>query len=132
MDSSSSTITLLTDGYVRKTTKRSARKRGIRHNATTQLAIHTHLYDWLAAHMASPFMTPHPRPSMEPHSYEMTAVDTTTPLLTREAVIVSFATELSELESAIGYELRDCEFYRQPDGRVAVIDFDQAVSVSAL
>lgn len=125
-EGAASTIQPLPDGYVRKTTKRAARKQRGRHDAATQLAIHIRLYEWLAAHPASPFTTPHPRPSTEPHSYEMAAIDTaTTPLLTREDVIVSFATELSELEVGIGYQLRDCEFYHQPDGRVAVIDFDQ-------
>lgn len=123
-----STIQPLPDGYVRKTTKRAARKQRSRHDAATQLAIHTRLYDWLVTHPASPFMTPHPRPSTEPHSYEMAAIDTSA-FQTREEVIVSFATELSELEVGIGYRLWDCEFYRQPDGRIAVIDFDQVRAV---
>jgi hypothetical protein len=124
MEGAASTIQPLPDGYVRKTTKRSSRKQRSRHDAATQLAIHIHLYDWLAAHPASPFMTPHPRPSTEPHSYEMAAIDTVThPLLVREEVATLLPIE--ELETAIGYQLWDCEFYRQPDGRVAVIDFDQ-------
>jgi len=124
MEGAASTIQPLPDGYVRKTTKRSARKQRSRHDAATQLAIHIRLYDWLAAHPASPFMTPHPRPSTEPHSYEMATIDTTA-FQTREEVSVSFPTHLTELEVAISYRLWDCEFYRQPDGRVAVIDFDQ-------
>lgn len=125
-EGASSTITPLADGYVRKTTKRAARKQRGRHDTATQLAIHTHLYDWLVTHPASPFTTPRPRPSTEPHSYEMAAIDTTTtPLLTREEVATLLPAQLTELEVGIGYRLWDCEFYRQPDGRVAVIDFDQ-------
>lgn len=125
MEGAASMIQPLPDGYVRKTTKRAARKQRGRHDTATQLAIHTRLYDWLVAHPASPFMTPHPRPSTEPHSYEMAAIDTVThPLLVREEVATLLPIE--ELETAIGYQLWDCEFYKQPDGRIAVIDFDQA------
>jgi hypothetical protein len=121
-EGAASTITPLPDGYVRKTTKRSARK-SHRHDAATQLAFHRRLYDHLSAHPTSPFMTPHPRPSTDgtPHSYEMAAIDVTATLQTREELL----TELTELETAVGFQFFDCEFFRQPDGRIAIIDMDQ-------
>jgi hypothetical protein len=127
-EGAASTITLLPDGYVRKTIKRSARKSTTRHPAPTQLAFHTTLYRTITPH--SPFTTPAPRPSTESpvHSYEMEAIDTRTPLRTREEILASplLAPSLQELETKVGFQLWDCEFYEQPTtGKIAIVDFDQ-------
>jgi hypothetical protein len=129
-EGAASTITLLPDGYVRKTVKRSARKlASSRHNAPTQLAFHTTLYRQLATITPpSPFTTPAPRPSTEPHSYEMEAIDTRAPLRTREEILASplLGPSLTELETKVGFQFWDCEFYEQPaTGKIAIVDFDQ-------
>lgn len=126
-EGAASTITLLSDGYVRKTTKRSARKTKGRHDAATQLAFHTRLYEHLTTPSAHPlFCTPKPRPSTEPHSYEMEQV-TLGPLVTREHLLSDSktTTALQELETAIGFQLWDCEFYYTTDDKIVILDMDQ-------
>lgn len=126
-EGAASTITLLPDGYVRKTTKRSARKSITRHDAAKQLAFHTRLYEYLTEPSPHPlFRTPKPRPSTESHSYEMEYISIgTATLLTYEEVGVSYPTEITELETAIRFQLWDCEFYRTTDEQIVILDVDQ-------
>ena len=128
-EGAASTITYIGDGYVRKTTKRSARRQATgRHDAAKQLAFHTRLYEHLTTPSAHPlFCTPKPRPSTEPHSYEMEHVETLGRLVTREYLLsdTHTATALQELETAIGFQLWDCEFYYTTDDKIVILDYDQ-------
>jgi hypothetical protein len=58
----------------------------------------------------------------------MEAIDTRTPLRTREEILASplLAPPLTELETKVGFQFWDCEFYEQPaTGKIAIVDFDQ-------
>lgn len=123
MEGASSIVLSLADGYVRKITKRSVRKsRTKRHSILTQYEYHKKLYDYLQKKDDCPFMTPHPRlPSdSTPHCYEMESVDVSTFIPVSE-----LETSLHELETEIGFQFWDCEFYQQSNGKIAILDFDQ-------
>lgn len=133
-EGASSVVQLLPDGWVRKTQKRQARS-ARRTSIGTQLAIHT----FVAARLTPTngyhlLFSPTPRPSTTPNSYEMQRVDTTTdPWFLCDAP-PSVKQELdrfaAELQTQKGWRLHDVELYLQPDGRMALLDFDQCFTRS--
>jgi len=121
-------VTWLGDGWVRKTQKSSARKRGGRLSVSDQQRLAAWAHTWLAAG-GGRLYAPAVRDSAIPHSYEMEAVDTTgdpwflcAPPADLAAAVAAFVTAARTEQSV---ELWDCEFYTGADGRVAVLDFDQ-------
>lgn len=114
--------------WVRKTQKAAARKRKGRLSVADQQRIATWAHTWLAA-AGGKLFAPAVRDSAVPHSYEMEVVDTSGDPWFLAAVPADFATAVAAFVAAAraeaGVELWDCEFYTQPDGRVAVLDWDQ-------
>ena len=137
-------ITVLADGWVRKTVKRAQRKK--RNSAAVQQQLQT----WCAAHLTpangyTHLFSPETRPSAEPNSYEQQAVHTVgawpwilggdmaaflakPPLQPYKEEVAKFA---AAFRAGTGYELFDTEFFLQPDGRVAVLDFDHCRHLAA-
>jgi transglutaminase-like putative cysteine protease len=132
-------ITVLPDGWVRKTVKRAARH--YRNSAAIQFQLQT----WCAKHLTPEngykhLFSPETRPAPEhvPKSYEQRSVVTQgvwpwiladlaefleqPPLKLYREEVAAFA---AAFEAGTGYKLYDTEFFVQPDGRVAVLDFDQ-------
>lgn len=138
MEGAGSIITELADGWVRKTQKRSA-KRGERNHITIQWS----LQNWSFHHLTpengyTVLFTPEPRPctdSSTTGSYEMRMIDTSKDPLFLNGIPQALWGEvkkfMEEFKKATGYTLYDVEFYVQPDGRVAVLDFDQCFVASA-
>ncbi len=110
--------------WVRKTQKRKARGRL---PVADQQRIAAWAHSWLAT-AGGLLFAPAVRDSATPNSYEMEAVDTNSDPFFLVSVPADLATAVAafvEGARAAGYELWDCEFYTQTDGRVAVLDFDQ-------
>ena len=130
-------ITVLADGWVRKTVKRAQRKK--RNSAEIQYRLQT----WCAAHLTEAngykyLFSPQTRPSAEPNSFEQRAVETKgvwpwilADLATflAQPAVQPYREEVAKFAAAFrtgtGYELYDTEFFPQADGRVAILDFDQ-------
>ncbi|MGL4648311.1 MAG: hypothetical protein ACRC1H_02790 [Caldilineaceae bacterium] len=113
---------------MRKTQKAAARKRGGRLTVADQQRIATWAHDWLAA-AGGKLYAPAVRDSAVPNSYEMEVVDTNSDPWFLVSVPADLAGEVAAFQAAArteaGVELWDCEFYTQPGGRVAVLDWDQ-------
>jgi hypothetical protein len=127
-------IVPLGDGWVRKVLKRKRSKN--RNSAEIQCELQT----WTAAHLTPEngytyLFSPQTRPSPLPNSYEMRRIDTSKGW-------PWFLTDLPDLyrveldrfsaafEAGTGYRLYDIEFFRQEDGRVAIVDYDQCVKLA--
>lgn len=114
--------------WVRKTQKAAARKRKGRLSVADQQRIAAWAHRWLAA-AGGLLYAPAVRDSAVPHSYEMEAVDTSGSPWFLVSVPAEWAATITAFQAAAraeaGVELWDCEFYTQPDGRVAVLDWDQ-------
>lgn len=126
-EGASSVVTAIPGGWVRKTQKRCARNK--RNSIETQ----QRLQAWAATHLATGgyihLFSPACRSSTVPHSYEMQQIDAATDPWFLETLPTQFRPELERFskafEAACGYRLWDMEFFPQPDGRVAIVDFDQ-------
>ena len=120
-------IEVLSDGWVRKIQKRSAR--GKRLSVGDQLRVGAWAHQWLSLENGLLF-APAVRPADHRWAFEMEAIEldedpwflTTVPDHMRPAV----RRFICAAEEA-GFELYDCEFYLQKDGRVAVVDWDQCM-----
>lgn len=114
--------------WVRKTQKAAARKRKGRLSVADQQRIAAWAHGWLAA-AGGKLYAPAVRDSAVPNSYEMEVVDTSGDPWFLVAPPTDCAAEVTAFVAAAraeaGVELWDCEFYTQPDGRAAVLDWDQ-------
>lgn len=132
MEGASSIVTVLGDGWVRKTQKRSARRSG-----RVAIAEQLRLQSWAAAHLATgsyrKLFCPAARVALEPNSYEMESVDTSSDPFLLGAVPAAYEDEVERFQAAFeretGARLFDVEFYSQRDGRLAMLDFDQCHQV---
>jgi hypothetical protein len=123
----------LGDGWVRKVLKRKRSKN--RNSAETQ----RELQAWTAAHLTpengyAQLFSPETRASSQPNSYEMRLVETTAGwpwflIDLPEIYRAELARYSAAFEAETGYRLHDIEFFLQPDGRVAILDFDQCVKI---
>ncbi len=136
MEGASSTVTQLAGGWVRKTQKRKVRLAATRND----VALQERLQRWCAEHLVpaagyTHLFSPATRPATEPHSIEMREIDVSADPWLLDTLPIPFQAELARFqtafEAATGYSLYDVEFYPQPDGRVAVVDFDQCRRVVA-
>ncbi len=129
MEGASSIVEILPDGWVRKTQKRSARRKRITPSQQERLQA------WVATHCSPAngyhyLFSPVTRESPAPHSYEMRSVDTSAdPWFLETLPRQPYEEDLDRLSAAFkaatGFRLYDVELYLQPDGRVAVLDYDQ-------
>jgi hypothetical protein len=120
MEGAASTVTPAGPLWVKKTMRRG--HRGL--TATEQFI----LQGWIAARRWGRVFAPSVR-ACESNSYEMREVDTQGDPWFLENLPHVFRADLARLQAAVaaelGYQLWDVEFYLQPDGRVAMIDFDK-------
>jgi hypothetical protein len=127
-EGASSVVTALPGGWIRKTQKRSARR-----TARNSIETQQRLQAWAATHLATGgyihLFSPACRSSTVPHSYEMQQIDVSADPWFLHTFPTEFRAELERFftafEVACGYRLWDVEFFLQPDGRVAIVDFDQ-------
>lgn len=125
MEGATSRLEDLKNGWVRKTLKRKEKKKAT--PIETQLEVQT----WSAgiltpANRFHILFTPKARASKTNNSYEMELIDTSNPIQVIDAKDLRAELE-SYFQKAKEANLypSDFELYRQPDGRVALVDFDK-------
>lgn len=125
MEGATSKVNIINNGWVRKTLKRREKKKAT--PVSKQFEIHT----WSASILTPKngfhiLFTPAARVSNTPNSYEMERIDDSKQILKVEDPGIE-----KELESYFrvakdaGIYPSDFELYLQPDGRVALLDFDK-------
>ena len=133
IEGAGSIIEPLADGWVRKTMKRSAKRENRRNHTTIQYSLQNWCYLHLTPENGYQYLfAPEVRGSTDPQatsSYEMRQVSTKKDPWFLDGIppLVHAETRRfqEEFKKGTGYTLYDVELYPQPDGRVAVLDFDQ-------
>lgn len=126
MEGATSTVSNIGKGWVKKTLKRKAKKTSIL-PMDTQYKIQVWSSELLQPKNGFKLLfSPSARPSTNANSYEMEKILTdkqilkiSNPALKKEVI------EYFRHAKAHGYYPSDFELYEQPDGRIALLDFDK-------
>jgi len=126
------TIHIGNNGWVRKTLKRKAR--GKTRNAKNQFIIQKWSHEYLVPSNGFTILyTPAARHSNNSKfSYSMERIDNKKQIMKLTKEDADLADEIVKYHRAAirkGYFMNDIELYRQPDGRVAVLDFDKVGNI---
>lgn len=125
MEGATSRVNLLKNGWVRKTLKRKEKKRA------TPVANQLELQRWSAATLTPKngfrvLFTPAARESNAENSYEMEYIDDSHQIIQiNDPVLQAEVESYFRLAKEAGIYPSDFELYRQPDNRVALLDFDK-------
>lgn len=126
MQGATSDVINLGNGWVRKQLTRKAKRSG----KLTPIAKQIEIHDWSARTLQpengfTVLFTPRIRMTGKNNSYEMEKIDIGSPV---EKIPVPLRTEILDYFKAAkanGYYPSDFELFLQPDGRVALLDFDK-------
>ncbi len=130
MEGATSTLEPLKNGWIRKTLKRSAKKKA------TPMAKQLELQTWSSGILTKPngfkiLFTPQARSSSVHNSYEMEMIDVSDPVVKIDEKDLQAEIETYfRLAKAAGVYPSDFELYRQSNGRVALVDFDKFGRIS--
>jgi hypothetical protein len=126
MEGATSVVHKLKNGWVRKTLKRKAKKSNS-HSAVKQIEIQQWSSKTLNPENGYKLLfTPEARVNANKNSILMKEVDTSKPIhKIKDAGLVKEILAYFAAAKKSGYYPSDFELYEQPDGRIALLDFDK-------
>ncbi len=129
MEGAAGSISAANKGWIRKTLKR--KQRGKTRSAANQMSIQQWCHALLTPGNGYKILfTPAAKPANSEHAYNMEEIDPSNQIMkVEDAALEKEVVRFFRAALRHGQLMYDIELYRQPDGRVAVLDFDKVGDV---